>query len=66
MFGIALLRAGRRRPLGMLGIALLRVWDCEDEGLFGGYGSACRYYPHPPPLVLKSANFTGTVNTPLA
>ena len=34
MFGIALLRAGRRRPLGMFGIALLRVWDCEDEELW--------------------------------
>ena len=34
MFGIALLRAGRRRPLGMFGIALLRVWDCGDEELW--------------------------------
>ena len=34
MFGIALLRAGRRRPLRMFGIALLRVWDCEDEELW--------------------------------
>ena len=99
MFGNALLRAGRRRPWGCLGlhcfgledeglwgclglhcfgfgivrtksfgIELLRVWDCEDEGFFGGYGSACRYYPpHPPtPPVVESANFTGTLNTPLA
>ena len=34
VFGIALLRAGRRRPLGMFGIALLRVWDCQDEELW--------------------------------
>ena len=41
------------RPLGMFGIALLRVWDFEDEGLFWGFGSACRYYPPPHPTPPK-------------
>ena len=51
MFGIALLRAGRRRALGMFGIALLRVWDCEDEGL----SLVPPPTPHPPPKVVESA-----------
>ena len=51
------------------GIALLRVWDCEDEGFF--FGDMVRLVvisppPHPQPPVVESANFTGTVNTPLA
>ena len=47
---------------------MLRVWDCEDDGLFWGFwfGLSLLAPPHPHTPVVESANFTGTVNTPLA